>query len=557
MKVLAGGVVRTMTTTGASCDAVAFDEGRIAAVGSRAEVLARVGAADVVELAGRAVVPGFIDAHHHMSMVVLFAHAVQCSHEVAPTHEAIVARLTAAAGAIPEAEWLVGYGYDARRLPAGRNPTREHLDAACPDRPALLMHYSHHEGIVNTRALRIAGIGRTTPDPPGGVIERDRRGEPTGRLVEAAVGRCERLARESLAARHADDWIHDVVAHEALLFASGITRVHDPIVAPQMEALYRRARREAGLRIPVVLSPLAPGGFLEADAERLRGAPTGEGDDALRVGPVKMVLDGGERCAMCLTLGELARSALATAGRAISTLSLGPIRAGLVAPFHRGAGRMHRGLLFYARDAARRCASDAAEHGFDPMIHAIGNEAVDVALDAIEAARRRPGRFPARIEHATFTEPAQLARAASLGIAVSTQASFLALPDLAAAPPVAGPKMVALRSMLDAGLTVALSSDHPVTPFEPLHGMRCAVSRRLFDGRVHAPDERLAPADALAGYTRSAAAATGSLDVCGTIEAGKRADLVVLSEDPCVPGALERVNVLETLLAGESVYRAG
>jgi len=557
MRIFTGGAVHTMVPGASPREAIAIDGERIVAVGSREQVVAAAPKAQVIDLAGKAIVPGFIDVHHHMCIAVLFARAVPCGPRDALSIDAIVTRLKAAAEHVPDNNaWVVGYDYDARSLPGGHRPTREHLDAACVDKPVLLMHYSHHEAVVNSRALIDAGIDRNTPDPPGGVIVRDRRGNPTGRLIEAAMRRCEHLSRESMTAQHAEDWIRDAVAHQAQLFAAGITRIHDPIVSPALEALYQRARAE-GLKLAVVLSPLAPGSFMEGDAARLDGPPSGEGTDAMRVGPVKMVLDGAERCAMCLTLGQIAKSALATAGRVLTRFSLTPVTAALGAPFVRGAdGKLHRGLLFYDTAAAEACVQHATDRGFDLMIHAIGNEAVDVALAAIASAPERR-RFPPRIEHATFTTALQRKRAADLGIVISTQASFLAVPELAAAPPVSGMQMLPLRSFIDSGATLALSSDHPVTTFDPLHGIRCAVTRKLADGRIHAPDERLSVEQAIAGYTRGAAIATGTLDVCGTLEVGKRADLVVLSEDPAASGALDRVRVVETLLAGEAVYRAG
>jgi len=287
-----------MAKGAAPCDAVAFDRGRIVAVGSRAEVMAAVGVADVVELDGRAVVPGFIDVHHHMCSAALLLHAVPCGPARVRSHDELVHRLAEAARGLPDGAWLVGSDYDAQRLPDGRHPTREHLDAACADRPVLLFHYSHHEVVAGSLALRAAGIDRNSPDPPGGVIERDRRGTPTGQLIETAMGRCAALAEASLVEHHAGDFAASIAAHAARLFASGITRIHDPIVNPTMERLYAEARASGQLRIPIVTSPLAPGGFMEASPERLDGAPTGEGDDAIRIGQLKIVLDGGERCAM-------------------------------------------------------------------------------------------------------------------------------------------------------------------------------------------------------------------------------------------------------------------
>lgn len=545
--VLTGGVVRAMAGEREPAQAIAWSDDRILAVGSEADVLAKAGPdAHVRRIPGRAVVPGFLDAHQHLSLEALYGGSVPCRVD---RLESLVARLREAAGRLGDGEWVVGTGYDELLLRERRHPTREDLDAACPDRPVYLGHYTWHEAVVNSRALERCGIGRDTPDPPGGVIERDRRGHPTGRLIETAISRAESSARRSLVARDAEGFLARLRRHEDGLLAAGITRICDAAVPAGIEALYREAVERGILRIGVVVMPVADDGYLLPPLSRLDGPRTGEGNERLRVGPLKMVADGATRCAQCLSLWQCAGMAAHGFWLALTRFSFDSFRiAGQSAPVFRG-GKIRSGIRFFEPEAVSPFVRRSTGRGFGIAIHAEGNEGIDAAVAALGAARGAPGL---RIEHGTFLDDGRIRRIADLGIAVVTQPDFLSLPAFEALPGIPGLRVMPIRSLRSAGVCVAGSSDAPVIPADPLRGIRAAVSRRTPRGRKIAADEAVDPIDALALYTREAARAAGCLDFCGTLERGKRADLVVLSVDPATDA--EKARVLETIVGGTTRF---
>lgn len=541
-----GGRIRTMHERG-DAEAMLVEGGRIAAVGTR-DALAGAASGDVQveDLAGRTVVPGFIDAHHHLSLAILYEGAVACA---APDIRTIQSRLAEAAEKIPKGAWVTGYGFDESRLAERRYPTRDDLDAACPDHPVALVHYSFHSVVANSRALAEAGIGRETPDPPAGQIVRGARGEPTGLLVETALVTVEKLARQSLLARDGEGFLERLAAYEARLFAAGITAIADPMVTPSVEALVREAKRRGRMRMPFVLMPIDEGGYLVPPTERLAGPPTGESEDDILVGPLKLVFDGGNACAMCLTARQALTASLVTVGRVLKTMSFAPVRAARRAgALTMGADfKLRSGLRFYPEDAqALAVVTPAVERGFALAIHAMGNEGVAQALRTIEAVRKLHRDLPPpRIEHATFVDDHLLDRAREIGVAIVAQPGFV---DLFAdgVPALPGIRVLAHRSMLDRGLTLAGSSDAPVIGFEPIEGIRRAVDRRGV-----AEEEAIDAADALAMYTREAAKVCGLADR-GVLRKGARADFVIFSGDPGVDPAAATLD--RTVLGGRVVY---
>jgi len=283
-------------------EAIAFDGGRIVAVGRAADVLGRAGpGCEVVSLAGKAILPGFIDPHHHFSFAVFFEGCVRCTPDVCPTTEALVARLREASVGMPEDAWIFAHGYDDLQF-GGRHPTRTELDDACAGRAVVLMHYSCHEGVASTRALELAGLLTERRDPPGGIIARDRRGQPTGHLIERALSRVEAIARADVLARGGEkDFVERIPAYEQSLFAAGITRIADALVTPDFDRLFVRAREEGTLTIPLLRMPASGLGLFSPPRDRFGEVRTGEGSEDFRVGPMKLVFDGGNRCAVCMS----------------------------------------------------------------------------------------------------------------------------------------------------------------------------------------------------------------------------------------------------------------
>ena len=325
-----------------------------------------------------------------------------------------------------------------------------------------------------------------------------------------------------------------------------------------MERVYRSAANDGRLQLSVAMMPVSEQGYLLPPVDRLDGAPTGEdAGPRLRVGPLRMFFDGGDNCAVCLSIAQGLEAAIGTAVRMIRARTLLPLRFAARARGRLGADlHIHSGIRYYPSDAdALRIMRRATERGWSLAIHAMGNEAVSQAVRTLASVKRPNGSArPQRIEHAMLADRATMRRAADAGIMVVSQPSFMRVPAVEFTPPMHGLPPLAFRSMLDAGLRVAASSDAPVVPLAPLDGVRDAVRRRTPAGAALAPDEAVTTMEALAMYTRDAALACGCLREAGTLEPGKAADLVILSADPATSGP--DITVAETVLGGKTVHRS-
>ncbi len=551
------GDVRVMNVRGTRAKAVGWSDGHIVATGSREDVERRVGpGARVHDVGAAAVLPGFVDAHHHPSIVALYGALVRLAPPTVVDVAGLQRALASASSGLRPGAWLVATGWDEALLQERREPTRDELDQAVPDRPLLALHYSCHRALANSRALELAGIDRNTPDPAGGLIGRGRGGVPNGLLIERGMSRVETLARASLVARDAEGFLERLAAHHRELAAAGITRVVDATVPGDLATLYHEAARRGLLTVPTVMMPVSTTGYLETPWDALDGPPTGEGDaeGPLLVGPLKLVFDGAPGCAMCIGWLQLAGVTLRTFALSLSLGSLDPLRTSLsVSP--RLGRKVRTGIAIYGRDEARRIVAGAADRGFAVATHAIGNEAIDTALSAYEAAGAALGRAGRpRIEHATFLDRDLVRRIAAVGAAVVAQPHFVTLPAFGSAPRIPGLPSSPLRWLLDAGVAVAGSSDFPVAGFAPLDGVRGAVTRRTARGRVHEPEQCIDLEEALALYTRTAAEVAGAGAITGTLEPGKRADLVVLDGPLRDARDLERAAVRATVIGGRCAF---
>lgn len=559
VQVIVGADVRTEDARARRAEALAWRDGEILAVGTREEVLRAAGSESFVHDArGATVVPGFVDAHHHPGIAALYGGQLRLAGPDVTDIAALQAKLAAASRALPPGRWLVATEWDEAALRERRHPTRAELDDAVPDRPLFAMHYTCHRAVANGRALALAGIDAGTADPAGGAIGRGRRGEPDGLLIERGMSRVEALARASLVARDAEGFFERLSAHHAALLAEGITRVVDATVPGDVITLYREAARRGLVRVPTVMMPVSTTGYLETPWEALDGPVTGTEEGPLTFGPVKLVFDGAPVCSMCLSPWQSFAVFLRTVAISLRQRSLDAVRATLsVRPSLGRDGKLRSGISIYRRGDADTLLRAAAERGFGVATHAIGNEAIDVALSAYEAVGAQLGgaAIP-RIEHATFLGPELARRIAGGGFAVVTQPHLVTLPAVASAPRVPGIGYLPLRLLLDAGVRLAASSDYPVAGFSPLDGIRSAVTRLTSRGEPHDPDQRVTVDEALTMYTRTAADVSGCLDRCGTLEVGKRADVVILSGPLSTQADLERVKVRATVLGGEVVHGA-
>jgi predicted amidohydrolase YtcJ len=500
IRLLVNATVVTMDDSLPVAQALAVKDGRIVEVGGTDEILwLREDDYEVIDLAGRTVVPGFVDPHNHFSIGALEVFWPDC--RAAASLDELQRLLAGAAASAPPGEWIRGVGYDHGRLPGRRHPTRHDLDAAVPDRPALLVHFSHHQAVANSAALAAAGITRATPDPPGGEIARDKAGEPTGLLFERAMSAVEVASRSGWEARFVD------VARAATLryAALGLTTIQDAAVSPAMAQRYAAARAAGALAI---------------DVQEVRVGSTGwfdPPDDAAPGAPLKLFADGGYRCAMRL-------------------------------------GDRVTGFLLYERQALAARLVDAWRARRDVVCHALGNLGVETAVGAIEdaLAREPAGRGRVRIDHAMFVDRALLTRLVDLGVWVVVQPSFIR--DHGGAAPAPDVLLRPFATARAAGLRQAFSSDFPCGENAPLLGIEAAVTRRTRLGEASGLEEALPVEVALQAYTLDAARAAGLTDR-GCLMAGKRADLLVLSGDPreCPAGSIGGVRVLQTWVGGDRI----
>ena len=504
IQLLVNAIVHTMDDSLPLAQALAVKDGRIVEVGGTDEILwLREDEYEVIDLGGRTVVPGFVDPHNHFSIGAYETLWANC--RVARTVADLQQALRAGAATTPAGEWIRVVGYDHTAL--GLHPTRHDLDEAVPDRPAIVMHFSHHQCVANSRALGAAGIGRATVDPPGGEITRDKAGEPTGLLFERAMSAVETASRAGAETR----FVEVARAASERYARLGITTIEDAAVTPAMAKRYAEARAAGALGIEVSEVMVGSRGWFERPEDPAPGA-------------LKVFVDGGYRCAMRV------------------------MREGVP---------VTSGFLFYERVELTALLLDAWRAGRRVVCHAIGNLGIETAVAAIEEALSvmPEGRSRVRVDHAIFLTRELIARLAELQVWVVAQPSFLwdmGLPQARGPSPDPTLLQRPFGTTLRAGVRQAFSSDFPCGSNAPLLGIAAAVTRTSRSGRVAAPEEALTAAQALEAYTLGAARAAGVDDVCGSLEAGKRADLLVLSADPlvCPPDEIPRIQVEETWLQG-------
>ncbi len=509
----AGGPILTMDPWLAAPEVVVVDGGRIAAVGARA-LLGAYPHARVEQLAGRTLLPGFIDAHNHLSIAAL--HPLWADLSQVATVEQLQYALAEQAAREPAAQWIRGVGWN--ETTHGLVLDRHQLDALGLDRPIIVVHFTLHQCVVSSRGLDELGIGRTTPDPQGGMIAHGSDGTPSGLLIERAWSTAHAA---SMAAYHdRDRWAELFAARARQLLRDGITCVHDAACAPSAEAVYRIMRAAQTLPISVLMMPHADAILTEPTHERLAGPPTGDGDEQLRVGAVKLFADGGVAPAMDVSI------------------------AGQRSQF----GIEFPGLV----EATTR----AVARGFRVAVHAIGNVGLAAALTACrEAARlRRDDDHRFRIEHASLAARAQIAEMKALGVVGVVQPGFLHhIGQAVEGVPFDEEIWLPFGDLARAGVPLAASSDDPCAFHQPLRTASHGATRRTGSGRILGPEQAIGYEEWLRLYTAGAAYAGGQEHERGSLTPGKRADLVVL-EGPLDPDHPPRV--AQTWVAGELVYAA-
>lgn len=557
--IIHGGRILTLDDRQPQATAIVVRGGRVIAVGNDDLLSLRCTGTETIDLAGRTLCPGFIDAHNHFALTAW----CQLGVDLAECNSAAQAcdRIGRQASAVPTETWIYAYNYEPDRFAGGHRLTRYDLDRAVGGRLAIAIHVSYHEAVASSAGLRAAGITRYTKDPAGGRIVRDRKGEPTGELLETAAGPVEALARTAAAGTSYDDWLAAAERYCKALFAEGITHVCDPGVDAMLEGYLRRAEAEGHLPLPVTAFLVSRLGLFQPPEDRMGGPATRGHRDGADIAGLKLFADGGSRCAVCVGLleslaglGSLVIRAVRLRRPALLLSPHSPDR-----PRLRTNGRIHLGYLHYTRDDLATMCARAAVRGFRLAVHAAGNAAIDNVLSAFE--QREVGHRRHRVEHLVVLDGKQAHRLAEVGAIGVVQPAYIRKFGDAWNAMLTPPRLrsIPLRTLLDAGLDLAGSSDSPVASSSPLQGMHAAVTRRTDGGTVHQADEAISPLEALRLWTTGAALAVDKPAEIGKIRPGARADLVILSDNPLEtpPEAFPRIRVVRTLVAGRTVFSDG
>lgn len=513
------GDVLTMDPRRPRSDALALAGRTVVALGDEARASADAHT-QVVELGGRAVLPGFHDAHVHLP-----AHGLELAQldlrPIASLDEALTAVAERAAGLAPDG-WLQASGFALERwgLDGIGADEAAALERAAAGRPAVLRSQDHHSVWGSRTALARAGIDRTTPDPAEGIVVRGADGEPTGLLLERATD----LLLERLPKPSAEELATALARAGADLAARGVTTVHHMALDP---APHWRAMASAASRDDYPLRVWACIRHQDIEHAAALGLATGQGGERFAVGGAKFFADG----------------------------ALGSLTAWMLEPYLERGGT---GVAVDGPEVLARRLPLAIAAGLAPVVHAIGDAANRAVLDALEAtapAWREAGLRP-RIEHVQHLHPDDVARLARLGVVASVQPLHLAF-DGPAVRRLLGDRQdraYPFASLLAAGAVLASGSDTPVAEPDVLAALRAATGRLDVEGRALGPTERLTVEQALAALTRGAAYAIGRERRSGMLAPGFDADVTVLSADP---GAeLDGLSVVATLVAGTPTFGA-
>jgi predicted amidohydrolase YtcJ len=508
--------------------ALAVLHGRFVAVGSEAEVMHWQGAhTRIVDAKGNRVLPGFNDAHVHFSDGGAALSAVQLVNVT--SLKEFVQRVADYAAQAPKGEWIRNGEWDETKWSPARLPTRQDIDAVTPDNPVAIDRYDGHMLLANSKALALAGITSKTPDPPGGVIVRDATGQPTGALKDAAT----ELLQKAEPPLNFAQRLRAITSalHEAAM--RGVTSVQDMALDYGDLAVFSQLQAEDKLTVRVYGAPL----IAAVEDQAKFGIGHAFGSPSLRIGALKMFADG----------------------------SLGSRTAYFTQPYTDEPG--NRGLLFsdmlpLIKAGERLMRADATN--LQVCTHAIGDAAIKTTLDLYQAVEKSDGSKDRRwrIEHAQHMAAADFERFAQLHVIASVQ-PYQAIDDGRWAEARIGhdraSRTYAFRTFMQHGVRLAFGTDWPVAPLDPMLTLYAAVTRATLDGKFPQgwfPEQKLSIQEAIAAYTIGSAYAEFQEHEKGSIEPGKLADMVLLSQDilTIAPAAIRDTHVLKTFLGGVEIY---
>lgn len=510
----------------------------VAALASRGERITAAGSTDdvkklidsktcFIDLQGRLALPGFIDGHTHF--IEGGFHLLSVDLRDAPTPEEFARRIGNHAAKLPADRWITGGDWDHERWPGAPLPTKDLIDCFTPEHPVFVSRLDGHMGLANSVALRMAGITKETSDPPGGTIVRDpETGEPTGILKDDAQSLVYRVTPEPVEGGR-DEALKASLAEAARL---GVTSIQDITPWPDYDA-YKRFRDAGRLSVRVYARTPMSQWQRQADAVARQGA----GDDWLRLGGLKAFMDG--------SLGS-------TTALFFEPFNDAPNTSGLMVNDNIPEGKLRQNI------------KDADKAGLPCSVHAIGDKANNIVLDYFEEAARENGprdrRF--RIEHAQHLIPADIPRFRKLGVIASMQ-PYHAIDDGRWAEKRLGSVRIksgyVFRSLLDTGATLVFGSDWYVAPLSPILGIHAAVTRQTIDGKNPdgwIPEQKITVEEAVRGYTTAGAYAEFGENIKGSLEAGKFADVVVLSQNifQVDPTEIQNTKVIHTIVGGNVVF---
>jgi len=512
-------------------EALAVADGKIVCIGKMAHVLLDCGgsqqSAETVHLDDHFVMPGFNDAHVHLGSAGADALAVELRGVRSP--EEMQKRVAEAVAHHKEGEWITGSGWDHTLWPDKRFPNRQQLDAAAPKNPVILTHISGHVAVANSLALKKAEIDKSTANPPGGEIDHDGLGEPTGMLKEAAAMTLVRVRIPDPSMEERRRGLELVLSNVA---RNGVTSVQDNSAWEDFQ-VYQQLKEDGKLTTRITEWLPFNASLNELQDRRAQGGTT---DPWLKTGALKAVTDG----------------------------ALGSRTAALLEPYSDDPSST--GIFTYDPDKLRAMAVERDKAGFQLNFHAIGDRANRICLDVFEAVIKANGRRDRRdrIEHAQVVAPIDFQRFAELKVIASMQPSHQTT-DMRWAEDRVGSERIkgayAWNTMLKNGVRLVFGTDYNVEPISPFRGLYACVTRERPEGGPRngwEPQEKISLADCIRAYTSGSAYAQFEEGKKGELRLGEYADFAVLSDDltKISPSQYTRVRVLRTVVGGRTVYQA-
>ena len=531
---LTKGEILTLDPGIPQAEALLVRDGRIVYVGTEQGAFSECcGAPEVINLAGKTVMPGFVESHMHPSILATTLLDVNCAYPRVKSIRDIVDSVEERSKGTEKGKWVCGWGYDDSKLKEHRHPTRWDLDEVSPDNPVYIRRTCVHMGVANSEALRLSKITKDTPDPEGGCIQRDpATGEPTGLLMDRA---------QDLVA--IPPYTEEEVQRGFMLALGqlskwGITTVHDMLVDSAAFRVYQKLAKSH--KLPVRVRPWLEGVTIGSrDAGLIPhalglGLASGYGNDMLKVMGMKFILDG----------------------------SIGG-RSAAVAESYVGSDN-DKGILYVDRDELTPLVTECLKKGLRVSIHAIGERAIELAIASVEDATKEVPleavrSMRNRIDHCVLPTEDHLRRIKNLGLVVESSISFIyALGDswISNLGNERACRAFPQRTAIDMGIPLAGNSDSPVCDGNPLLGIYAAVTRKTATGQLFGDSENITMDEALRAYTTVGAYAGCEEGLYGSITRGKRADLIVLSENPMAvpPEHLKDICVEMTFMNGVQVY---